>query len=367
MAHLFEPIKVGGLELKNRFMRSATWDATADKAGMVTDKSVNLYERLGNSGIGLVVSGFAFVSPLGQAVPAQYGIHTDQMMPGLQRMIEAVRCHGTKVALQIAHSGINSGYLAGKGIESLALSSLPEIDRPHREIKEDEIEGIIDDFVAAAVRARVAGFDAIQLHGAHGYLMSQAESPLFNQRTDQWGGNPENRRRFHLEIIRRIRKAIGSDFPLLIKFGVMDDREGGLTLDEGIETARQMVAAGIDAIEVSAGVGEAIPIARKDNAELTPFRERAYKAKHEISIPVMLVGGIRTLETAKDIIKSGDADMVSMCRPFIREPGLVARWQRGEQVSAKCISCNRCLHIGRRGDSLDCNEERSSKNKAYRS
>ncbi len=124
---------------------------------------------------------------------------------------------------------------------------------------------------------------------------------------------------------------------------------------------------GIDAIEISAGIGQPIRVAREGDPELTPFRERASRVKHEISIPVMLVSGIRTLETAKDIVESGDADIISMSRPFIREPELVARWQRGEQVSAKCISCNRCLHIGRRGDSLDCNEERSSKNKAYRS
>ena len=366
MAHLFEPITIGGLELKNRFMRSATWDATADETGMVTDKSVELYKRLGEGGIGLVVSGFAFVSPLGQAVLAQYGIYTDEMIPGLRRMVEATRNDGTKVAIQIVHSGINSGYLGGQGIESLALSSIPEINRPHREMKEDDIEGIIDDFIAAAVRAREAGFDAIQLHGAHGYLMSQAESPLFNQRTDRWGGSPENRRRFHLEVIRRIRKAIGVDFPLLIKFGVMDDREGGLTLDEGIETARQMATAGIDAIEISAGVGQSIRTAREGDPELTPFRERASRVKHEISTPVILVSGIRTLETAKDIVESGDADIISMSRPFIREPELVARWQRGEQVPAKCISCSRCLRIVGRGEPLECNEERSLKEKVPR-
>ncbi len=361
--HIFKAITIGGLELKNRFIRSATWDATADETGMVTDKSVELYRRLGEGGIGLVVSGFAFVSPLGQAVPAQYGIHTDEMIPGLRRMVKAAKNDGTKVAVQLVHSGINSGYLGDQGIESLALSSIPEINRPHREMKEDDIEGIIGDFITAAVRAREVGFDAIQLHGAHGYLMSQAESPLFNQRTDWWGGSPENRRRFHLEVIRRIRKAIGVDFPLLIKFGVMDDREGGLTLDEGIETARQMAAAGINAIEISAGIGQSIRTAREGDPELTPFRERASKVKHEISIPVIVVSGIRTLETVEDIVESGDADMISMSRPFIREPGLVARWQRGEQVPAKCISCNRCMRIVRLGEPLECNQERSLKEK----
>lgn len=194
-------------------------------------------------------------------------------------------------------------------------------------MNEDEIKSIIEDFVNAAIRAREVDFDAIQLHGAHGYLLSQAESLLFNKRTDQWGGNPENRRRLHLEIIRRIRKVIGNDFPLLIKFGVMDDRQGGLSLDEGIETACQMVAAGIDGIEVSSSIGQPTKAARKGDPEFIPFRERTLKLKHEISIPVMLVGGMRTIKTAQDILGCGDADMISMCRPFIREPGLLARWQ----------------------------------------
>jgi len=358
MASLFEPITIGKLHLKNRVMRSATWDATADRTGAVTDTSVELYHRLGEGGIGLIVSGYAFVSPHGQAVAGQYGIYNDEMIPGLRRMVKAARQNDTKVAVQIVHAGINSNYLRGQNIQSLAISSIPESKRPHREMVEADIEGIIDDFTAASVRAREVGFDAIQLHGAHGYLMSQVESTLFNRRTDKWGGSPENRRQFHLEVIHRIRKAIGDDFPLMIKFGVMDDRGGGLTLDEGIETARHMIVAGIDAIEVSAGVGQPTLVATEGEPERTPFRERAVRVKRETSVPVMLVYGIRTLETAKDIITSGDTDMVSMCRPFIREPGLVARWQHGEQLPAKCISCNRCMAIVGRGEPLECGEER---------
>jgi 2,4-dienoyl-CoA reductase-like NADH-dependent reductase (Old Yellow Enzyme family) len=146
----------------------------------------------------------------------------------------------------------------------------------------------------------------------------------------------------------------------------MDDREGGLILDEGIETARQMRAAGIDAIEISAGVEGSILVASEGDPERTPYRERAARVKREVSVPVMLVNGIRTLETAKDIIESGDADIVSMCRPFIREPGLVARWRRGEQAPATCISCGHCLGIVGRGEPLECNEERRLRDEASR-
>jgi 2,4-dienoyl-CoA reductase-like NADH-dependent reductase (Old Yellow Enzyme family) len=214
------------------------------------------------------------------------------------------------------------------------------------------------------MRGREAGFDAIQLHGAHGYLMSQVASPLYNRRSDQWGGSPENRRRFHLEVIRRTRQAIGDDFPFFIKFGVMDDREGGLTLEEGIETARQMAAAGLDAIEVSAGVGQPVQRAHEGEPEQTAFRERAAAVKRAVSVPVAVVHGIRKLETARDIVQSGDADMVAMCRPFIREPHLVARWRRGETRQAACISCNRCFPIVGRGEPLECGEERRIREEA---
>jgi 2,4-dienoyl-CoA reductase-like NADH-dependent reductase (Old Yellow Enzyme family) len=358
MEKMFEPITIGNLELKNRFMRSATWDATADEIGAVTDMSVELYRRLGEGDIGLIVSGFAFVSVHGQARPGQYGIYSDDMIPGLRRMVKAAQQNGSKVAVQIVHAGNKSPFMSERGIQSLAMSYSLNNQQPYREMTEEDIEGIIDDFATAAVRAREAGFDAIQIHSAHGFLLSQAESPLLNLRTDRWGGSPENRRRFHLKVIQRVRKAIGNDFPLIIKYGVMDDQVGGLKLEEGIETARQMIAAGIEAIEVSAGVGQVYLVTREGDPEQTPFRERGARLKNEVSVPVMLVNGIRTFETAKDIIDSGDADMVSMCRPFMREPGLLVRWQRGEKAPATCISCGLCLPKPGHCQPIECYQER---------
>ena len=361
---LFTPCQIGNLELENRFVRSATWDATADESGAVTDTSVAFYKRLGEGGIGLIVSGHAFVSSSGQATPKQYGAHNDDMIPGLRRLAHAAHEGGGKIALQIAHAGINSGHLMSRGVTLPAVSRMPEMKRSHQEMTDEEIEGIIDDFVTAAVRGQEAGFDAIQLHGAHGYLMSQAISPLYNHRTDRWSGSPENRRRFHLEIVRRIRQAIGPDFPFFIKFGVMDDQEGGLSLEDGIETAQQMVAAGIDAIEVSGGVGQGVYRIGENESVMAPFRERASEVKRAVDVPVILVAGIRSLETAQDIVTSSDADMVSMCRPFIREPHLVARWQRGESTPATCITCNRCMAIVQRAGSLECGEDRRLREEA---
>jgi 2,4-dienoyl-CoA reductase-like NADH-dependent reductase (Old Yellow Enzyme family) len=340
---LFKPFSIGNLELRNRFVRSATWDNTADNRGFVTDLSVSRYEALGKGGIGLIINAFAYVSPLGQALPGQYGVHNDDMIPGLSKLAQAVHNGGGKTALQLVHAGINSAYLPKQGIVSLAVSQRQDVSKLHREMTDEEVEGIIDDFAAAALRAREAGFDAVQLHGAHhGYLMCQFLSPLYNLRTDRWGGDAEKRRQFHLELTRRVRKAIGQGFPLLVKIGIKDDDEGGLSLNEGIATARRMVAAGIDAVEVSGGVGRISSVYKKDEADCVPFRERAGALRRVLDVPVMVVMGIRSIETAQSIVDSGDADLVSMSRPFIRELGLIARWQRGDRTPAKCNSCNKC-------------------------
>jgi 2,4-dienoyl-CoA reductase-like NADH-dependent reductase (Old Yellow Enzyme family) len=363
---LFEPYKIGRLQLKNRFVRSATWDATADSSGAATEKSVALYHQLAQGNIGLIVTGYAFVSLLGQAAVGQYGAHTDDMIPGLHRLVRVVHQQGGKIALQIVHAGINLSFLRRKDIVPLAVSSSPQINRPHRQMTEEEIENIIADFAAAARRGVEAGFDAVQLHGAHGYLMSQFISPLANFRTDRWGGNPENRRRFHLEVVTRVRQAVGTYFPLLIKFGVQDDREGGLPLSEGIETSELMVARGIDAIEVSAGIGSSAQVRKEGEPERAYFRERAAAVKRAVSVPVIVVSGIRSLAMAQSIVDSGDADLISMCRPFIRQPDLIARWQRGETKVAACISCSRCLGIVWKGEPLECGEERRLREEASR-
>lgn len=360
----FEPCRIAGMQMKNRFVRSATWDAAADTSFRVTDAALSLYRELGRGDIGLVVSGFAFVSASGQAAIQQYGIYDDSHIPGLRRMVAEAHRGGTKIGVQIGNGGINLGLLPRReGVVHRAVSPVPEIDRPHRQMTDEEIEETIDDFAAAAVRGREAGFDAVQLHGAHAYMMCQFQSPIFNRRTDRWGGTAENRRRFHLEVIRRVRRAVGNDFPLLAKYGLMDERSGGLTLEEGLETVKQMVAAGLDAIEISTGVGNACPGVRRGQ-EATPFRGHAAIVKRNVDVPVIMVAGVRRLETARDIIASGDADMVALSRPFIREPGLVARWRRGGIRPATCISCNRCLALSARGEPLECGEDRRLRERA---
>jgi 2,4-dienoyl-CoA reductase-like NADH-dependent reductase (Old Yellow Enzyme family) len=362
---LFEPYKISGLELKNRFVRSATWDDTADSAGYVTDDSLALYRKLGQSGVGLIISGNAFISPIGQSDRNEYGVHSDDMIPGLTKMVQTAHLGGAKIALQVNHTGIiydlpedNITRFAVSSVKE--MTSFPSTARPHRAMTDEEIEATSSDFAVAALRAQEAGFDAIQLHMAHGYLMSQFLSPVFNLRTDQWGGSIENRMKFHLDVIRRVRLAVGPDFPIMIKFGVQDSLEGGLSLSEGMAVARQMVQQGIAAIEVSMGMStfsEIIRVAKRNEPETAYLRKLATAVKQVVTVSVMVVGGIRSLEMARSIVDSGDADLISMCRPFIREPDIIARWQRGEEGPANCISCNKCISMPSKSNSVLCWEE----------
>lgn len=351
---LFEPIRINSLQLRNRFVRSATGDGTADESGMVTDRSVAIYEKLGKGGSGLIVTGHAFVSPAGQSSLTQYGIYDDTMIPGLRRLVEIVHQGGAKIAIQISHAGIRSKYALQEGMVMQAVSCVPEIPGMYRVMTDQNIKEVISKFVSASQRAVEAGFDAIQLHGAHGYLISQFLSPLYNNRNDCWGGSPRKRRAFPLEVIRSVRKAIGFNFPLLIKLGVRDEKGGGLTLEEGLETAEALVTQGIDAIEVSCGFETAIKTAHPDEPERAYFRNMAAAIKRVVAVPVIAVGGIRSLKMARDIVDSGDADLISMCRPFICEPSLITRWQKGFEAPSTCISCNNCLTILRASRPMEC-------------
>ncbi|MBI4301012.1 MAG: NADH:flavin oxidoreductase [Chloroflexi bacterium] len=371
MPNLFSPFKIKGLELRNRFMRSATYDGTADDEGKVTEASEVLYRDLAEGGVGLIVTGHAFISIQGRASFGQYGVYDDEMIPGLHHLAEIVHAAGAKIALQITHAGINSRYHASRHTIALAPSLVEGTQTAHRAMVEEEVEGIITDFGAAAARAKEAGFDAIQLHGAHGYLMSQFLSPLYNHRTDRWGGSTEKQRQFHLDVIKAVRSRVGNDYPLFMKFGVMDDRDGGVSLEEGVEAAHHIVAAGLDALEISAGVGGGSSRASKtdgENAEpeVPYFRERAASVKRSVSVPVMVVGGIRSIGMAQNIIDAAEADMVSLCRPLIREPALIRRWESGDFGPARCISCSRCFGVIEREGGLGCYQERYSEKQTAR-
>ncbi len=368
MSILFEGISLNTLGLKNRFVRSATWDGLAGPDGEATPAATRLLTDLARGGVGLIISGHAFVGPEGRAGRGQLGIHDDSLVPGLAKMVEEIHRAGGKVAVQLAHAG----RFAQPELTGLpALGPSPRSGKPagqYRKMSEEEIRKTVGDFGRAAARAKEAGFDAVQLHAAHGYLLSQFLSPAFNHRGDGYGGPVENRSRFLLEAVREIRSVAGPDFPLLIKMNCRDFIEGGLELADSLEIGRALEKAGVDALEVSGGTVVSKALGPSRTGIKTPdreayFREEAAAFKKALGIPVILVGGVRTLSLAQSLVEEGRADLISMSRPFIRQPDLIDRWRRGETQGTTCLSDNLCFKAGDRGGGVYCLSRERQKRK----
>lgn len=359
MNQLFESANIGSMKLRNRFVRSATWEAMATPEGTVTPRLVDTIAALAKGGVGLIISGHAYVRPEGQAGPLQMSAAGDEMVPGLRQLAAAAHDHGAKMVLQIAHAGYFAAHhLTGR--PALAVSAAVKLDEiPRRELAPDDIHDVVRAFAAAAARAKAAGFDGVQIHSAHGYLFNQFLSPLFNRRTDEYGGSPANRVRVHLETIRAVRQAVGAGYPVLIKLNGRDFIEGGLEPEESVEAAVRMEQAGLDAIELSSGMTKfsRFGSARtkiSSQAKEAYNQEEARVFRRRLKIPLILVGGIRSLPVAERLVAEGACDFISMSRPLIREPDLVNRWQSGDRRKAACTSDNLCFGPARSGEGLYC-------------
>jgi 2,4-dienoyl-CoA reductase-like NADH-dependent reductase (Old Yellow Enzyme family) len=356
---LFESGTINGLTLANRFIRSATWEGLATEAGEVTPHLIDTMVNLARGGIGLIISGHAYVSPIGQASPWQLGIYDDRLIDGLKSMAEAVHAAGGKIVVQLAHAGHFALEAAIDG-SPVVVSNFDGLSQtPRTELSVSDLEKLKSDYVAAARRAQMAGFDGIQLHSAHGYLLSQFLSPWFNRRTDQYGGSGDNRVRIHIETIRAIRQAVGHDYPLLVKINSEDFTDGGLSVSDSIAAAGQMVEAGLDAIELSGGVltgGRLSPSRPNINApeKEAYFQDAARAFKKALDVPLILVGGIRSIDVAERLLSDKTADYFSMSRPLIREPDLINRWRSGDRQRARCISDNLCFQAGISGKGISC-------------
>jgi 2,4-dienoyl-CoA reductase-like NADH-dependent reductase (Old Yellow Enzyme family) len=361
IAGLFAATSINGMNLANRFVRSATWEGLADKEGAVTRRLTEMMVELAKGEVGLIISGYAFVSPEGQSNPGQMAVYDDRFLPGLREMTAAVRSAGGKIALQLVHGGCNANSKL-TGLELIGPSAVQrEGQLACRSAGREEITAVISAFARAAGRAREAGFDAVQLHAAHGFLLSQFLSPAFNKRTDEYGGELANRARLLLEVVRSVREAVGPKYPVLIKLNSEDFLDGGMTRDEAILVSAMLEKASVDAIEFSGGTVaspvELIP-PRPGSLE-TPeqevyYREAAKLYKQKVSIPLILVGGIRSYEVADELVRDGLADYISLSRPLICEPGLIKRWREGDRRKSECVSDNACFAPGLDGSGITC-------------
>lgn len=356
MVDMFTPGKIGGLELKNRIVRSATWEALGDQEGRVTDKLIERVLDRVRGGVGLFILGITSIAPEGIGMMGMTGIYSDDHMDGHTRLVEAVHDAGGRISIQLAHVGAQGMPADMRGLEPVGPSAVqhPSFNITPRALTTDEVKKLIDDFGKGAQRALKAGYDAIQVHGAHGYLVNQFLSPRFNKRDDEYGEG----KRFALDVYEAVRANAGT-VPVHMKLNIDDFIDDSVTPEISLPLAKELGQMGIDAIEVSGGMPAAgfknpsrVKINNPDKEAY--FFELAAKVKAEAGCAVIGVGGYRSPEVINRVLGSGDVDFVSMARPFVREPGLVNRWQDGDLSPAHCVSCNLCFTTPPLGDGIQC-------------
>lgn len=373
---------ITGIKVNNRIFRSATHDGLADANGAPTQALITRYANMARNNVGCIITGYAAVSSNGVSpYPAMLKIFDDGVVDQYRALTDAVHQYDTPIVLQIAHCGRQTSSRR-IGQQKVAPSNVfhalyPD---PSKEMTRDEIYQLVEDFAQAAVRAEKAGFDAVQLHGGHGYILHDFMSPYGNRRADEFGGSVANRCRVVEMIISEIKAR--TSLPVWIKISAADNRKNGMNIFYTLQVLHRLQDAGLDAVEVSCGTVEdgmntmrskvlpmdavfkyrepiasmpkllrdiSLPAANLVNplirqpAPLENFNvANATLIKKELDIPVIVVGGIYRLEDMESIVADGNADFVSMCRPFICEPNLVKKLIDGTQTEAKCIMCNYC-------------------------
>lgn len=340
MSMLFDKLEIGTLRARNRFVRAATYEALATEDGHVTPELTTIYEELAEGGAGTIVAGYAFVTRDEQPNPRMLGLYDDSFVPEYRRLVDAVHARGACIVSQIVYGGSAtkldppSARILGPSAVASPKTGVVPVEATAADLRE-----LAQAFSDAASRAREAGFDGVELHAAHGYLLSQFLSPLLNRRVDEYGGSLENRARFLLETLDAVRARVGADFPLLVKLNSSDGVSGGMTESESIAVAKMLVAHGASAIEAS-GAWRACRV--RDFGGEPFFADYAKRLACEIDVPVILTGGNRSFEAMERLAREGGVAGFGLCRPLICEPDLVNRWRREPHASPRCLSCNGC-------------------------
>jgi len=389
MKKVFEKSMIGTTELKNRILRSATHEGMGDKSGKPLKELYDLYETLAKGGVGAIITGYVGVKQNGKAVFNMRMFDKDDYIDDYKDLNLKLKNDHIPVILQLAHSGSQtSSKITGEIPLSVSATKNLYGERC-KEVGEREIEEIIDCFIKSIERAKKAEFAGVQLHAAHGYLLSEFVSPFLNKRRDQWGGNVENRFRILREILQKAREKVGH-FPIWIKISAFNEDRNRKELEELIKGCQILQENGCDAIEVSCGYGfkdfdtirvpkipvEAMLALLPNFKNYSSFKKRLFKIvapllvktykpihnynvgsaeriKKNVDIPVIVVGGIRKLTDIENIIETRDIDFVSMCRPFVIEPNVVNKFQDHKAVESRCIDCGYCL-LGVTSKKLKC-------------
>lgn len=387
---VFEETVLAGIKMKNRIFRSATHEGMCDLEGSPTDKLQELFIRLAKGGVGAIITGYVSVQKNGRTLMNQRMFDDDKYINAYKKITASVQEFDTPIINQIAHGGSQtSPKITGEPVLAPSKIKNKTYNSIAREMTENEIEETISSFVDAIVRSQKSGFTGVQLHCAHGYLLSQFLSPHANKRKDKWGGSTENRFRIISEIIKKARDKVGA-YPILVKFSAHDGDPKGIRIEEAKKIALLFQKSGVDAIEVSCGgISDGlnamrVPFLPKEAIlELTPWFNNASSfqkkmtsllmplvlKKHKplyaynvpaseaiksvVDIPVISVGGLRNIDKIESVINNKSADYISMSRPFIIEPNIVNKFKEGKQNKSRCIECGYCL-FGSIGNQLKC-------------
>lgn len=316
MEDLFGKGRLGGIEVRNHFVRSATFERRATEDGYPTKTIEGIYLALADGGVGTIITSYTFIAGYEQPRQHQLGIYDDALVPAYRDLVQKVHERGSKIVMQIAHgSSLSQGYPETARVLGPSAVENPESGIVPQEMSEDDIAAVTGLFTAAARRVKEAGFDGVQLHCGHGYLLSQFTSPLFNKRTDGYGGDAPNRYRFVGEVYQAVRDAVGRDFPVWIKMNSSDEQEGGLTVDDFLVGARGLASAGIDCIEVS---GNRWASHARD--ERAYYADAAVRLSEEVDTPIILTGGLRTMDDLKAVCERSRIRYFGFARPLMSDP-----------------------------------------------
>jgi 2,4-dienoyl-CoA reductase (NADPH2) len=346
-AALYQPGRIGTLQLRNRFVQAPIFTQFASTFGEVDDKLIEYHRARARGGVGLIITENTSIDwEVGRTAGHPMRIDHDRFIGALSNLVDAVHGEGAKIAVQLHHTGRqNSQSNTERNEPPLAPTAgiTSAFGTPPRAIEEHEIPGLIDKYVQGARRAVAAGFDAVELHGAHGYLLGQFLSPFTNKRTDRWGGSLENRARFAIEVVRGIREQVGADYPILYRLSVMEPYEGGLSLEDGLAFC-EMLEPYVDALDVSAGNYDTamtlLPMVPPGS-----LVNYAKLVKQRVSIPVIGVGRLTWLfDEMAQAVSDGELDFVALGRSGLADPETVNKTRRGQPQSVRrCLAVNECI------------------------
>lgn len=348
MADLFSEIQIGNLTLKNRVAFAPIENGYANAGGMITERLIRFFEKCAQNECGLVFTGSVAVDFDGKGVPSQLEIFDETRLPGLRELVERLHKKGCKAATQLYHAGRQIGHdnLFTPIAPSPVNCKLFENLAPPKEMDKADLERIREKFRISTKRALDMGFDLIEIHFAHGYLLHSFLSPYSNQRTDEYGGSPENRMRYPLEILKTVIEEVNGKVPVGVRLSVEEYLEGGLGFEEAIDICKAVQAAGADVLSVSAGSYDSMEYMIQPMHVPAGFlRGYARKLKEILSIPVMVAGRLNTAELIRDVIEKDDADIVAVGRGFIADPEIIRKIKENRDEEIRCCTgCNQgCL------------------------